>query len=348
MGLASMRLTAGQGRALCARLWQCLLLAWLVLLGGCATPQLTGLQRERPSDVPATADLGQVPFFPQDEFQCGPAALAMLAQFAGVATTPDELKPQVFLPDRQGSLQIEMLATARRQGLVALTLEPQLHALLRQVAAGQPVVVLLNLSLPWVPLWHYAVVIGYDLPGQTIVLHSGRQERMAMSLPTFERTWARGRHWAMVALPPTQLPAQAQALPWLQSAAAMERVRPEAAGQAFATAVMAWPTEPAAWLGQGNAHYAQGRLVQAGDAFEAATRLAPDFADAWNNLAQVRVSQVRWREAAQAIERAVAVGGPRLALYRQLQLLIEEGLAVQASLKGRATITPPIPVSAKP
>jgi hypothetical protein len=347
MGLASMGLTAGQGRPLRASLWRWVLLAWLVLLAGCATPQLAGLQRERPSDVPATADLGQVPFFPQDEFQCGPAALAMVAQFAGVATTPGELKPQVFLPDRQGSLQIEMLATARRQGLVALTLEPQLHALLRQVAAGQPVVVLLNLSLPWVPMWHYAVVVGYDLPGQTIVLHSGRQERMAMSLPTFERTWARGRHWAMVALPPSQLPAQAQALPWLQSAAAMERVHPEAAGQAYATAVKAWPAEPAAWLGQGNAYYAQGHLAQAGEAFEAATRLAPDFADAWNNLAQVRAEQKRWAEAAQAIERAVAVGGPRLARYRELQQRIEEGMAVQASLKGRAT-PPPIPVSARP
>ena len=224
-----------------------------------------------------------------------------------------------------------MLATARRQGLVALTLEPQLHALLHQVAAGQPVVVLLNLSLPWVPLWHCAVAVGYDLPGQTIVLHSGRQERTAMSLPTFERTWARSQHWAMVALPPTQLPAQAQAMPWLQSAAAMERVHPEAAGQTCATAVTAWPAEPAACLGQGNAQYAQGRLVQAGDAFEAATRLAPDFADAWNNLAQVRLEQKRWGEAAQAIERAVAVGGPRLARYRDLQERIEQGRAVPAS-----------------
>ena len=348
MAQASMALRARQGRPLWPRLWGLAVLVGLMLLGGCATPQLAGLQRERPSDVPAVAELGRVPFFPQDEFQCGPAALAMVAQFAGLALTPDELKPQVFLPDRQGSLQIEMLVTARRQGLVALTLEPQLHALLRQVAAGQPVVVLLNLSLPWVPLWHYAVVVGYDLPGQTIVLHSGRQERMAMSLPTFERTWARSQHWAMVALPPTQLPAQAQAMPWLQSAAAMERVQPEAAGQAYATAVKAWPAEPAAWLGQGNAHYAQGQLAQAGDAFEAATRLAPDFADAWNNLAQVRAEQKRWGEAAQAIERAVAVGGPRLARYRQLQLLIEEGRAVQASLKGRATTTPPIPVTARP
>ena len=214
---------------------------------------------------------------------------------------------------------------------MALTLEPQLHALLRQVAAGQPVVVLQNLSLPWVPLWHYAVVVGYDLQARTIVLHSGRQERMAMSLSTFERTWARGRHWAMVALPPSQLPVQAKALPWLQSAAAMERVNPGAAGQAFATAVKAWPAEPAGWLGQGNAHYAQGRLAQAAEAFEAATRLAPDFADAWNNLAQVRVDQKRWGEAAQAIERAVAVGGPRLARYRELQQRIEQGRPVPVS-----------------
>jgi len=84
------------------------------------------------------------------------------------------------------------------------------------------------------------------------------------------------------------LPAEAQALPWLQAAAAMERVHPEAAGQADAAAVKAWPAEPADWLSQGNAHYAQGRLAHAGEAFEAATRLAPDFADAWNNLAQVR------------------------------------------------------------
>lgn len=136
-----------------------------------------------------------------------------------------------------------------------------------------------------------------------------------MSLPTFKRTWARSQHWAMVALPPTQLPAQAQALPWLQSAAAMERVNPVAAGHAFATAVKAWPAEPAGWLGQGNAYYAQGQLAQAGDAFEAASRLAPDFADAWNNLAQVRAAQKRWGEAAQAIERAVALGSLRLARY---------------------------------
>lgn len=296
-------------------------MTWVLLglLAGCATPQLDRLQQQIPDDLPPTAQVQAVPFSPREDYQCGPASLAMVAQFAGVPVTPEALRPQVYLPERQGSLQLEMLAATRRQGLLAWVLAPQLNDVLRQVAAGQPVVVLQNLSLPWVPVWHYAVVVGYDLPTQTIWLHSGLNERMAMSLRTFERTWARGRHWAMLALPPSRLPAGAQPLPWLQAAAALERVHPAAAGQAYETAVLAWPEEPGGWLGLGNALYAQGRLDDAGLAFEAATALAPHFADAWNNLAQVRFEQMRWDEAAEAIEQAVRLGGPRLARYRSLQ-----------------------------
>ncbi len=300
-------------------LGRALVLALFALLTGCATPQLSGLLQQAPPDLPPTAQLKAVPFFPQADYQCGPASLAMVAQFAGVPVTPEELRPQVYLPQRQGSLQLEMLAATRRQGLVAWTLAPQLHELLRQVADGQPVVVLQNLSLPWAPLWHYAVVVGYELPTQTIWLHSGLNERMAMSLRTFERTWARGRHWAMLALPPTRLPAGARPLPWMQAAAALERVHPAAAGRAYETAVQAWPGEAGGWLGLGNALYAQGRLEDAVRAFEAATGLAPDFADAWNNLAQVHFEQMRWDEAAQAIEQAVRLGGPRLERYLSLQ-----------------------------
>lgn len=302
-----------------------------MLLAGCATPQLSHLLRQTPPDLPAVAEIRQVPFFPQEAYQCGPASLAMVAQFAGSRVTPEELQPQVYLPDRQGSLQIEMLAAARRQGLVALTLQPELQALLRQVAAGQPVVVLQNLSLPWVPLWHYAVVIGYDLPARTIVLHSGLNERMEMSLATFEHTWARGRHWAMLALPPTRLPVQAQPAPWLQAAAALERVQMPAALQAYDTAVKAWPEEPVGWLGLGNVNYAQGRLQEAGEALQTATRLAPQFADAWNNLAQVRLAQQRWEEAEQAVARAVNLGGPRLERY----------LALQRQVQSRQAAAPP-------
>src|SRR5690606_15890104 len=58
--------------------------------------------------------LDNVPFFAQDEYQCGPAALATVLVADGVEVTPEELVDQVYVPARQGSLQIEMLAAPRR------------------------------------------------------------------------------------------------------------------------------------------------------------------------------------------------------------------------------------------
>src|SRR5258708_19902683 len=82
----------------------------------------------------------------------------------GKAIEPDALRAQVYLPDRHGSLQIEMLAAARRNGFVAIELAPNLSDLLAEIAAGNPVIVLQNLALDWYPPWHYPVPVRSDLP----------------------------------------------------------------------------------------------------------------------------------------------------------------------------------------
>ncbi|NQW80232.1 MAG: PA2778 family cysteine peptidase [Polaromonas sp.] len=281
--------------------------------------------------LPKVASVPGVPFFPQDDFQCGPAALAMLAQHAGVNVLPDELTEQVYVPGRQGSFQVEMLTATRRQALVAYTLQPQLEDLLREVASGNPVLVFQNLSLQVYPIWHYAVVIGFDRARNTVVLHSGVTERLEMSLFTFERTWARGEHWAMVALPPERLPATAQAERFTAAAAGLERVQPAAAQVAYRTALKAWPGQRAAMIGLGNAAYALGQKEEAAARFESATQAHADFADAWNNLAQVRLEQGRLPEAAEAIKRAVQIGGPRAERYSNLQEKILAKLKSPAS-----------------
>ena len=62
--------------------------------------------------------LSSVPFYPQEAYQCGPAALAGVLGAAGVAATPSSLAPQVYLPGRQGSLQLELMAASRRAGRI--------------------------------------------------------------------------------------------------------------------------------------------------------------------------------------------------------------------------------------
>ena len=289
-----------------------------VLLSGCATPQVQQLNQAWPADLPPQVLLSEVPFFPQEDYECGPAALATLLQSAGVAVTPAELKPQVFLPGRRGSLQVELMVAARRHGLPAYRIAPTMDALLHEVAAGHPVLVFQNLSLPIYPIWHYAVVIGFDRQRQVVILNSGVTRRQEISLFTFERTWVRGDSWAMVALPTATLPATAEADTMAAAIAALERVDAPAARKAYAAGLQRWPTQPVLLLGAGNAAYASGDLAGAGAAYRHAVAMQPQAADAWNNLAQVLMEQGNKAGARTAAERAVDLGGPRLASYQAL------------------------------
>ena len=294
------------------------------LLTGCATPQVTRLhEAEIARTVASRAEIESVPFFAQKEYECGPAALAMVLSAAGIAVTPDALVNQVYLPARKGSLQVEMLAATRQQGLVAYPLKPALQDLLQEVAAGHPVLVFQNLSLPIYPVWHYAVVIAYDLERNTITLHSGETARMEMSLFTFERTWARGNYWAMLALKPDNLPATADAGAYARSVAALESSHPQTAYLAYTQALTRWPDDAKLWFGQGNSAYALHDLQAAATAYQAATEAQPEFADAWNNLAQVQLEIGDKAAAKAAIARAVVLAGPRLSQYQELQSQLE-------------------------
>lgn len=300
-------------------------------LAGCATrmPQTAALQTNWPIGLPQQALIATVPFIAQDDYQCGPAALAMVAQHAGVQQSLATWVQQVYVPARQGSLQSEMLAASRRSGLLAYPLAPRLEALLREVAAGQSVLVLQNLSFAFSPVWHYAVVVGFDATQASITLHSGRTEHMRMPLTTFERTWARANHWAMLALPPQRLPASAQADVYVAAAVALERVQPAAAQAAYATALKAWPTQRVALLGAGNSAYALGQKEAAAQAYRAAALAHPQDADAWNNLAQVLLEQGQHAQALQAAQRAVALGGSRAVQYRTLEETIQNTMRSQ-------------------
>jgi tetratricopeptide (TPR) repeat protein len=288
-----------------------------MLLAACAPMQAGSLPGKRPADLPAAAEIASAPFFAQEDYECGPAALATVLTQAGRAASPEALVPQVYLPARKGSLQAEMLAAARRHGTLAYRLAPRLEDLLREVAAGNPVVVLQNLALDWAPQWHYAVAVGYDLETRVLVLRSGTTRRLEMPLETFERTWARAERWAMLALPPGRMPATASEAAYLAAAAALERVTPQAAAHAYEAALGRWPASAAARIGQGNAAYAAGDLEGAAAAYARATQDHPGAADAWNNLAQALHELGRRDAALAAARRAVEIGGPRAQAYRE-------------------------------
>jgi hypothetical protein len=295
--------------------WSSLLAIVLLVLSGCASVPGPEYGRELPVFGSERVELADVPFFPQEEYQCGPAALATVLQNAGIARTPAQLAPEVYLPQRHGSLQLELLGASRRAGAVPYVLHNQPDDLLREVAAGHPVVVLQNLGWSMAPQWHYAVVVGFDLTGKTLMLRSGTTERLQMPLDDFDRSWARAERWAFVALPPGRLPATASEQDYVAAATAFERVAPTLGPQAYETALRAWPKNLLARLALGNAAYRQRQLEFAQTQYRQATADHPESGDAWNNYAQVRFEQGHSDEALAAARRAVAIGGPHLSTY---------------------------------
>jgi tetratricopeptide (TPR) repeat protein len=290
----------------------------VLLLAGCATTPQSERIRRTAVAFPAPVELTSAPFFPQAQYQCGPAALATTLNMTGVKPTPEDIAPLVYLPARQGSLQIELIAAARRFGRVPYVLRPQLESVMAEVAGGNPVLVLQNLGLSWWEQWHYAVVVGFDLANDTVVLRSGTVARHTLPLETFERTWARADHWAIVTLAPDRLPETAEETPYLTTIYPFESMKHwEAASKAYGAALKRWPKSLVAQIGLGNSRHALGDLAGAETAFRRATLDHPDAAPAFNNLAQTLADRGKWGAARAAAARAVELGGSQTALFRE-------------------------------
>ena len=300
----------------------------VLALAGCAV-QTRALRAQPPADLARTAELEHTPFFPQTEYQCGPAALATALGAAAIDADPVQLAQQVFLPARTGTLQIEMIAGTRRQGAVATRLPATLQALLREVAAGHPVVVLQNLGLSWAPAWHYAVLVGYDVDAGEVVLRSGTTRRQVMAMRTFEHTWTRAGSWAFVALPPGRWPATAEEKSAVEAAVGFERAAPPAqALLAYRSALARWPDSLSLQMGLGNTLHAGGDKAGAAQAFRAAAtrhRSAP----AWINLASTLLELGAVSEALQAARQALAIGDDAWRAQAQTVLRLAEERAAQ-------------------
>jgi len=293
-----------------------LLAVALAMVAGCAVaPQTARLAATPPAGLPERVELTETAFFAQEKYQCGPAALATVLTGQGIRVSADDLVSEVYVPERQGSLQAEMRAAVRARGLVAYRLRPELTDLLTEIAAGHPVLVFQNLGLSIAPTWHYAVVVGYDLAADQIILRSGTTKRHINELSRFERTWARGEHWAFVAVAPDQLPATAEALNWLRAVNELEQTgQLEAASIGYRTAIQHWPDHPIGYLGLANTQFARNDYRAAEDPLRDLLRQEPRRHEAWNNLAHVLAARECGPEARAAAACAVALA-PTPTLY---------------------------------
>lgn len=277
----------------------------LLLLSGCAglVPQTMGLRDAWPQGIAERSEVRGVPFFPQQEYECGPAALATSLGHGGILLAPEDLAARVYLPGREGSLQPDMLAAPRRYGRVTYQLAPRFDDLLREVAAGNPVIVLQDIGIGPFNRWHYAVVVGFDYPAGALYLRSGTVERLEIPFTIFEHTWKQSGYWAMVIMAPGHLPATADERRYVDAIAAMERVGDDQSVRvAYSAALQQWPGNVVASTGLANRHYAAGELPAAEAVLRRALALQPQSGILANNLAQTLSDLGRDAEALKIID----------------------------------------------
>lgn len=269
-----------------------------VLLGGCAS--FTAIDPDDAfSEPPRGVELTDAPYFPQEALQCGPAALAETLVWSGYETTPGELKPDLFIPEREGTLQTEMKAQTRARDRIPYRIRGSHEAILAELHAGNPVLVFQNLGLGWAPVWHYAVAVGYDPQAHEYILRSGEHERQLTSLDRFRRTWDRADNWAIVVVQPDDLPATAEPANWLRAGLDLEDSgRTDAATTAYKSGRERWPGHGGFHVALMNLHYGQG----ATEAAEAAARRGLDEAETHdgvlrNNLAMLLLERGECEEA---------------------------------------------------
>ena len=255
-------------------------LVLFLLLVGCATQsRQTRALLDAPPDVAPTRVLSQVQLVHAPEGYCGPAALAMASGLSDVTATKGML-----MTGGRGTLPTDMLGATRRLGRLGVQLE-NLAQITREVDAGHPVIVFQNLGLSWWPRWHYAVVVGYDLPRQEMILHTGPQSFRREPMTFFERSWKLGGYWAVVTLPPDQLSASASEVAHLQGAVGLEQAgRDREALTAYRAILGRWPNSLGGLIGAGNVSYKQNMYSESVLFLRSAVKAHPGSVEARHNL----------------------------------------------------------------
>jgi hypothetical protein len=249
-----------------------------------ATKQTDQMIKERGVLAKKTT-LTEVPLVKQATNHCGPASLAMVMKHAGRDVPFKEISSQVFTREMKGSFKSDMLSAVRRQGMLGIPIK-DLKSILTEVSAGHPVIVFQNLGFSWWPKWHYAVVVGHDLNGPDIILHTGDESFVKTDMRLFERSWILGGEWALLVLPPEKLAQTADETSHAEAAAMLETVgEMDQAQIAYQSMLERWPKGLSSLIGLGNVTYSKLQFKQSVEYLEKATKFHPESAIAWHNLA---------------------------------------------------------------
>lgn len=264
-----------------------LALSLMVLgLGACATTATTFATDQAEFQAAHLAEKRiAVPLIVQAKAQCGPATLTMALKHIEPGVLLEAITAMSFTPKAEGSFQNDILSATRRAGYTPYPIQ-SVGQLIAAVVNDLPVVVFQNLGFWWSPVWHYALIVGYQEDPPNFLLHTGDQAYQRVGLAQFLKTWDRGDRWAYVMTAPETIPPMASLEQALENAAVFSRrgQNPQSL-KVYRSTADRFLSSFQAYAGLGLELAALGRTAEAIKAFERAIQLRPKHPGLYYNLA---------------------------------------------------------------
>lgn len=146
---------------------------------------------------PGTARMIEnVPFFPQETYQCGPASLAGVMHYWGVEASPEAIAAEIYSSSAKGTLSLDMVLYARKKGLHVIQSRGNIKYLKENIDLGYPVIVLVDYGFWVYQQNHFMVIVGYNKNG--VIANSGKNRLKFIHEGDFLRSWERTDFWTLL------------------------------------------------------------------------------------------------------------------------------------------------------
>jgi ABC-type bacteriocin/lantibiotic exporter with double-glycine peptidase domain len=140
-----------------------------------------------------------VPFYPQEDYQCGPASLAGVLNYRGLKISPEEIAREIFSPRARGTLDMDLVFYAQRKGFSATRYRGGWEDLRKNIDSDAPLIVMVDAGFWLYQKNHFMVAVGYDPEG--LIANSGQDRHKFIPRDVFLRAWKRTKFWTLRIVP---------------------------------------------------------------------------------------------------------------------------------------------------
>ena len=167
---------------------------------------IAGCVSLKPTTIPAGIRLiPNVPFFPQEDNQCGPAALATVMNYwylregGNNKIGIDEIMAAIYSKTARGVLPMDIENYPATKGFTTERVDGSAETIRHHIDTGVPLILFVEYGFSFYQLSHFLVVTGYADNG--VIVNSGRREREFIANAELEKVWQKTGYWSLRVLP---------------------------------------------------------------------------------------------------------------------------------------------------